>query len=274
MSSEKALPRGGAGLVDLTSYTAIITGGARGIGGAVSRLFTEQGAHVVIADTLQTEGLALAEELGPNASFRLHDVTDEAAWERLVAETMERYGRIDALVNCAGILITDALITFDRAMFEKVIQVNLVGTFLGIKHVARVMVKAERGSIVNLSSSEGLQGSNSMAAYASSKWGVRGLTKVAAQELGASGVRCNSIHPGPVNTPMLNPTGKSAAEVTELSLFDHMPMRRAAEPLEIAQSCLYLVSNASSFVTGAELAIDGGLTVGMRLRNRPGGPTK
>jgi 3alpha(or 20beta)-hydroxysteroid dehydrogenase len=112
-----------------------------------------------------------------------------------------------------------------------------------------------------------------MAAYASSKWGVRGLTKVAAQELGAFGVRCNSVHPGPVNTPMLNPTGKAASELMTLSLFDFMPMRRVAEPLEIAQSCLYLVSDASGFVTGAELAIDGGLTLGMRLRNRPGGPT-
>jgi 3alpha(or 20beta)-hydroxysteroid dehydrogenase len=264
---------GGTPLIDLSSHVAIVTGGARGIGAAVSRLFVEQGAAVVIADMLEAPGQALAAELGDKASFRRHDVTDESAWESLVAETAARFGRIDALVNCAGILITDAVVSFDRAQFEKVLQVNLVGTFLGIKHAARVMVKAGRGSIVNFSSSEGLQGSNSMAAYASSKWGVRGLTKVAAQELGAFGVRCNSVHPGPVNTPMLNPTGKAASELTSLSLFDYMPMRRAAEPLEIAQSCLYLVSDASGFVTGAELAIDGGLTLGMRLRNRPGGPT-
>jgi 3alpha(or 20beta)-hydroxysteroid dehydrogenase len=263
---------GGTQLIDLSSHVAIVTGGARGIGAAVSRLFVEQGATVIIADMLEAPGQALATELGDKASFRRHDVTDESAWESLVAETAARFGKLDALVNCAGILITDAVVSFDRAQFEKVLQVNLVGTFLGIKHAARVMTKAGRGSIVNFSSSEGLQGSNSMAAYASSKWGVRGLTKVAAQELGAFGVRCNSVHPGPVNTPMLNPTGKAASELITLSLFDYMPMRRVAEPLEIAQSCLYLVSDASGFVTGAELAIDGGLTLGMRLRNRPGGP--
>jgi len=272
MGSNPSTKSGGNALIDLSSHVAIVTGGARGIGAAVARLFAEQGATVVIADMLESEGQDLAAQLGPKVSFRRHDVADEPAWEKLVAETVNLYGRIDALVNCAGILITDAILSFDRAQFDRVLRVNLVGTFLGIKHAARVMVKAKRGSIVNFSSSEGLQGSNSMAAYASSKWGVRGLTKVAAQELGASGVRCNSIHPGPVNTAMLNPTGRPAAELTTLSLFDYMPMRRAAEPLEIAQSCLYLVSDASSFVTGAEVAIDGGLTLGMRLRNRPGGP--
>jgi 3alpha(or 20beta)-hydroxysteroid dehydrogenase len=272
MGSNSSSRSGGTPLIDLSSHVAIVTGGARGIGDAVSRLFAEQGATVVVADMLESAGQELAAQLGPKVIFRRHDVTDESDWESLVAETAARFGRIDALVNCAGVLITDAIVSFERAQFEKVLQVNLVGTFLGTKHAARVMVRARRGSIVNLSSSGGLQGSNSMAAYASSKWGVRGLTKVAAQELGASGVRCNSIHPGPVNTPMLNPTGKPAAELTSLSLFDYMPMRRAAEPLEIAQSCLYLVSDASTFVTGAELAIDGGLTLGMRLRNRPGGP--
>jgi 3alpha(or 20beta)-hydroxysteroid dehydrogenase len=260
-------------LTDLGGRTAIVTGGARGIGGAVSRLFAQCGANVVIADVLQAAGVSLANEIGRNALFRRLDVTNEANWEGLVEETVTNFGRVDVLVNCAGILVTDALVSFDRAQFEKVLQVNLVGTFLGMKHVARRMQTAGRGSIINISSSEGLQGSNSMAAYASSKWAVRGLTKVAAQELGSAGIRCNSVHPGPVNTPMLNPTQKSAEEITTLSLFDYMPLRRAADPLEIAYTCLYLASDASSFVTGAELAVDGGLTIGMRLRNRPGGPT-
>jgi len=261
-----------AALTDLAGRTAIVTGGARGIGGAVSRLFAQCGANVVIADVLQADGVSLVKEIGSNARFRRLDVTNEANWESLVEETVTSFGRVDVLVNCAGILVTDALVSFDRAQFEKVLQVNLIGTFLGMKHVARRMQTAGQGSIINISSSEGLQGSNSMAAYASSKWAVRGLTKVAAQELGSSGIRCNSIHPGPVNTPMLNPTQKSAAEITTLSLFDHMPLRRAADPFEIAYTCLYLASDASSFVTGAELAVDGGLTIGMRLRNRPGGP--
>ena len=258
----------------LAGKVALVTGGARGIGGAVSRLLAAQGATVVIADMIEAEGAALAEELGPSTLFRRLDVADEPGWAALVAEVAGQQGRIDALVNCAGILVTDAIVSFDKAQFEKVLQVNLVGTFLAVKHVAPLMAAGGGGSIVNISSTEGLQGSNSMAAYASSKWGVRGLTKVAAIELGPQGIRVNSVHPGPINTQMVNPQGRPVEELTHLTLLERMPIRRVADPSEVAGLCLYLVSDTSAFVTAAEITIDGGLTTGMFLPNRPGAPKR
>lgn len=258
----------------LAGKVAIVSGGARGIGGAVARLFAQRGASVVIADLIEEDGSALAAELGPNAIFRMLDVTDEAAWEALVAETSERFGRLDSLVNCAGILLIDAIVSFDRAKFEKVLQVNLVGTFLGIKHAAPAIIASGGGSITNISSTEGLQGSNSMAAYASSKWAVRGLSKVAAVELGGSKVRVNSIHPGPINTPMVNPERRPVEDLNHLSLLDNMPISRVADASEVAELCAYLASDAAAFVTAAEIAIDGGLTAGMFFPHRPGAPKR
>lgn len=260
---------------DLAGKVAIISGGARGIGGGVARMFVERGAKVVIADMLEAEGEALAAELGDDrAVFQHLDVTDEDTWASTVALAQDRFGRLDSLVNCAGILITDAIMTFDRAAFDRVLQVNLTGTFLGIKHAAQAMIAAGGGSITNLSSTEGLQGSNSMGAYAASKWGVRGLTKVAAIELGAHAIRVNSIHPGPINTPMVNPEGKPVQSLTQLSLLARMPISRIADPSEVAGLCAYLASDLAAFVTAAEITIDGGLTTGMFLPNRPGAPAR
>lgn len=255
----------GDAATDLTGRVAIVTGGARGIGGAVTRLFAARGAHVVIADMMDEAGHELAAELGGNVSFEHLDVSDETGWERIVAQTVRKFGPVDVLVNCAGILIVDAITSFEKAKFERVLQVNLVGTFLAIKHAGGAMVTGGGGSIVNISSIEGLQGSTAMAAYASSKWGVRGLTKVAAVELGASGVRVNSVHPGPVNTPMINPNALPSSELTAVGLLKLMPISRVADPMEVAHACLYLASDASAMVTGAEITIDGGLTSG-RMR--------
>ena len=254
---------------DLSGKVALITGGARGIGQAVARLFVAQHATVIVADLLELEGESLAAELGPAAHFRLLDVTDEADWIGAVGATSERFGGVDILVNCAGILVVAPIVELDRRVYEKVLQINLVGTFLGIKHVARAIRERGGGSIINLSSTEGLQGSSFMGAYASSKWGVRGLTKVAAMELGPWNIRVNSLHPGPVNTPMVNPQGRPADELESLSMLDLMPIRRVAEPVEIAYACLYLASDASAFVTGAEIAIDGGLSLGMFTKDKP-----
>lgn len=264
----------GANRGELTGKVAIVTGGARGIGAAVARTFVERGGLVLIADMLDEEGAALAVGLGDRAGFHHLDVTDEEQWKATVATAVERFGRLDGLVNCAGILITDAIVSFDRATFDQVLQINLTGTFLGIKHAAPAMIAAGGGSITNISSTEGLQGSNSMGAYAASKWGVRGLTKVAAIELGTHGIRVNSVHPGPINTPMVNPEAKPPEDLTHLSLLARMPISRVADPSEVGALCAYLASDAAAFVTAAEIAIDGGLTTGMFLPNRPGAPKR
>jgi 3alpha(or 20beta)-hydroxysteroid dehydrogenase len=268
------MAKSGADGGDLAGKVAIVSGGARGIGGAVARMFVERGASVVIADMLDAEGHALAVELGEATRFQHLDVTDEDQWQAAVTAAVAGFGRVDALINCAGILITDAIVSFDRATFDKVLQVNLTGTFLGIKHAAPAMIAAGGGSITNISSTEGLQGSNSMGAYAASKWGVRGLTKVAALELGAHRTRVNSVHPGPINTPMVNPDAKPAEELSHLSLLARMPISRVADPAEVAGLCAYLASDLAAFVTAAEIAIDGGLTTGMFLPNRPGAPQR
>lgn len=249
----------------------IVSGGARGIGGGVARLLASQGARVVIGDVLEAEGQALASDLGADAIFSRLDVTVEDHWRAIVAEAVARFGRVDALVNSAGIFASEALVDFDRAQFDHVLQVNLTGTFLGIKHAAPAIIAAGGGAIVNLSSTEGMQGSNSMGAYAASKWGVRGLTKVAAVELGRSGVRVNSIHPGPVNTEMVNPEGRPADQIA-LALLARMPVSRVGNVAEVAELCAYLISDAAALITAAEITIDGGLTAGMFLPHRPGAP--
>lgn len=256
--------------VSLDGKTAIVTGGARGIGAAVSRALVAAGASVIVADLLTEPGEQLVEELGEQARFQRLDVTDEDNWHAVCATAVAWHGALDILVNCAGIALYDAIVDFETDRFEKVLDVNLVGTFLGIKHAAAMM--SPGGSIVNISSTEGLQASNSMAAYASSKWGVRGLTKVAAMELGAKSIRVNSVHPGPINTPMLNPKQLSAAELQNISMLRRMPISRVGDPAEIASVCTFLAGSGASFMTGAELAVDGGASIGMFHRGLPGAP--
>jgi 3alpha(or 20beta)-hydroxysteroid dehydrogenase len=239
----------------------LVTGGARGIGEAVVRALASEGARVVIADLLEAEGRALAAEL-EGAIFQPLDVTSEDAWQRCVEDAVAQTGRLDALANCAGIFVKTPLLEFDLAVFEKILAINLVGTALGVKYAAPAIIAAGGGAIVNISSSEGLQGSAGMGAYAASKWGVRGLTKVAACELGPQGVRVNTIHPGPINTKMFNPNKLGAEELSHHALLTRMPIARVADPSEVGQLCVYLMSDAACFVTGAEIAIDGGLTLG------------
>lgn len=256
----------------LKDKVVIVTGGARGIGGGVSRLFAERGAFVVIADLTTSAGGDLAAELAGHACFEPLDVTDEPSWQKVVANTLDRFGRIDGLVECAGILITGTLASFELQDFKRVLDVNLKGVFLGIKHVAPAIERSGGGSIVTISSTEGLQGGNAMAAYASSKWGVRGLSKVAATELGYRGIRVNSIHPGPIDTAMTNPNGRPKDELTHLSMLNLMPIPRVADVSEVAELCAFLVSDASTFITGAEIAIDGGLTAANVIPRQPGAP--
>ncbi|MGD9715133.1 MAG: SDR family NAD(P)-dependent oxidoreductase [Thermomicrobiales bacterium] len=260
-------------LFGLDGRTVLVSGGARGIGAAICRTLHDLGAHVVCADLLTAEGNELVSDLGERARFALLDVTNEENWISAVSEANAWRDGLDVLVNCAGIAIAHTVDQFPRDEFEKVLNVNLVGTFLGMKHAARVMIPRRRGSIINLSSADGMQGANSMGAYAASKWGVRGLTKAASMELGLHGVRVNAICPGSVNTPMLNPNNLPIEEIRRNhSHMVKMPLQRIGEPSELASACAFLASDASSFVTGSDLVVDGGVTVGLYYKTRPGAP--
>ncbi len=262
------------GTVDrLANKTAIITGGARGMGAATARLFVAEGARVVIADVLDVEGEALARELGTVALFRHHDVADEDGWQHLVSETLARFGGVDILVNNAGVLLMRGLMDISKQEFERVLGVNLVGTFLGIKAVAPLIIERGGGSIVNISSIDGMKGSNATAAYSASKWGVRGLTKVAAMELGPRGVRVNSIHPGGISTPMTTRVGASPEmQAATARFYKTVPLGRIGQAEEVARVSLFLASDDASYVCGAEIVVDGGMIIGPYYMSQPGAP--
>ena len=254
----------------LDGKVAIITGGARGMGGATSRLFAAEGAKVVIADVLDKEGAALAEELKGSAIFQHHDVTDEASWSSVMAKALAAFGKVDILVNNAGILLFKTLLDTSKADYERVLGVNLMGAFLGIKAVAPHMIERGSGSIVNVSSVDGMKGANSLGAYSSSKWGLRGLTRVAAMEFGHKGVRVNSIHPGGIDTAMGNPYSENRTEVNKR--YTMVPLQRVGDPIEAARTSLFLASDDSSYLCGAEIAVDGGMLTGQYYVGFPGAP--
>lgn len=250
----------------LAGRTAIVTGGAQGIGAAIARALVDRGATVIIADVREQEGTALADELGDNARFVRHDVTDEASWVAL----RDGCEHIDALVNNAGILHFATIQETTEALFRRTLDVNLVGTFLGLHTIGAAMAERGRGSIVNVSSVDGLKGANGLSAYASSKWGVRGLTKVAALEFGLHGVRVNSIHPAGIDTIMANPQGETPEQAAYR--FTDFPLQRMGHPCEVAGMVAFLCSDEAGYITGAEIAIDGGLTAGRYYRGLPGAP--
>ncbi len=254
----------------LQGKVAIITGGARGMGAATVRVFVAEGAKVVIADVLEKDGAKLASELGSSAIFQRHDVSDENSWRNIADKAIATFGGIDVLVNNAGVLLFKTLLTTEKADFERVLGVNLVGEFLGIKTIAPHMIARGKGSIINVSSVDGMKGANGLGAYASSKWGVRGLTRVAAMELGYQGVRVNSIHPGGVDTVMTNPTASSRDEVDQR--FKMVPLQRVGAPEEVARATLFLASDESSYLCGAEIAVDGGMLTGQYYFGFPGAP--
>lgn len=256
----------------LAGKVAIITGGARGMGAATVRLFAAEGARVVIADVLDAEGDALAREIGAAALFQHHDVADEDSWQRLAQATITHFGGIDVLVNNAGILLMKGLLDIQKQEFERVLAVNLVGTFLGIRTTAPRIIERGGGAIVNISSVDGMKGSNSTGAYSASKWGVRGLTKVAAMELGHRGVRVNSIHPGGVNTAMGVRPGPEGLAMAQ-KFYQGIPLGRIGQPEEIARVTLFLASDEASYLCGAEIVVDGGMIVGQYYTSQPGAPT-
>lgn len=250
---------------------AIVTGGARGMGAATSRLFVNEGATVIIADVLSDEGEALAAELCGAATFRRLDVSDEAGWSGLVNDAMSRHGRIDALVNNAAVVTFGPIVELSAAEIDRVLGINVKGAMLGLKHVGAKMCAAGRGAIVNVSSLDGMRGANSLSLYSSSKWAVRGLTKTAALEFGPLGVRVNSVHPGGVNTVMGNPQGLDGA--AKNAGYERVPLQRIGEPEEIAAATLFLCSDEASYIAGAELVVDGGWTAGYYHHYLPGAPS-
>ena len=242
----------------LTGKVAIITGAAKGQGEAEARLFAGEGASVVLTDVLEQRGRAVADELGAAAVFIRHDVSSRDDWDAAVTTALDAFGRVDVLINNAAIHWLRSIEDETLEDFQRLIAINLAGTFLGIKAVIAPMRAAGGGSIVNISSAAGMVGYAWHGAYASAKWGVRGLTKVAAIELGPHGIRVNSVHPGPINTDML-PADRAGLGDRR---FAHIPLRRCGEPSEVAELALFLASDASSYISGGEFTVDGGSLAG------------
>ena len=234
----------------------LITGGARGIGAATARLLAAQGARVMITDVIDDEGAALAAELGAHARYRRLDVTAQADWDAAIAEAEEAFGGLNALFNNAGILATGTVTGCSPEDFRRVIDINLTGAWLGIRQVAPALKRAGGGVIVNTSSTAGLQGYGGLAAYVTSKWGLRGLNKAAALDLAPDNIRVLSLHPGPIRTPMTDkmPDETAAAQ----------PIPRFGEPDEVARMARFMLCEAS-YSTGSEFVVDGGAVTGQVL---------
>jgi 3alpha(or 20beta)-hydroxysteroid dehydrogenase len=248
----------------LEGKVALITGGARGMGEAMARLFVKEGARVMISDVLDEPGEAVAADLGDAGRFVHHDVTDEASWAAAIEATVSAFGGLDVLVNNAAIWRQARIEDETPENFRQILDVDVIGVFLGVKAAIAPMRARGGGSIINMSSGAGARGLVNHAAYGSAKWAVRGFTKTAAIEIAADKIRCNSIHPGAVVTPM----------VTELNFQrgqgNHpVPLGRVGEPEDIAAVALFLASDDSAYMTGSELYVDGGGSAGQMV---PWGP--
>jgi 3alpha(or 20beta)-hydroxysteroid dehydrogenase len=244
----------------LDGKVALISGAARGQGAAEARLFCAEGAHVMLGDVLDDDGELIAKELGECAAYRHHDVTSEDGWHAIVAATRSQFGRLDVLVNNAGVFGIAGMTVTSLEEYMRIVTINQVGTFLGMKAVAETMIGQGSGSIVNISSVAGLVGGTGTIAYTASKFAVRGMTKVAAVELAPFGVRVNSVHPGLIDTPMLRevfgPDDNAILNAARASV----PNGRLASAEDVARMVLYLASDDSMYSTGSEFVVDGGMT--------------
>ncbi|MEU6932370.1 SDR family NAD(P)-dependent oxidoreductase [Streptomyces sp. NPDC046374] len=249
----------------LDGRVVVITGAARGQGEQEARLFAAEGARVVLGDVLDGPGEALAKELGEDRARYVHlDVTAEAEWAAAVAAAKDRFGRIDGLVNNAGILRFNELVSTPLDEFEAITRVNQVGCFLGMKAVAPEIAAAGGGTIVNTASYTGVTGMAGVGAYAASKHAVLGLTRVAALELAAKGIRVNAVCPGAIDTAMSNPEGVDPAATAELYR-KLVPLGRIGRPEEVAALALFLTGEDSAYITGQPFVIDGGWLAGVSL---------
>ena len=239
----------------LDGKVAIITGAAQGMGATHAKKFVEEGAKVVITDLNEEKGQALATEFGDQGLFVKQDVTNEEDWKHVISEAEKAFGQIDVLVNNAGITMAKSILDVTEEEYRRIININQVSVFLGAKHVIPAMKKAGGGSIVNISSMNGIVGG--AVGYTDTKFAVRGLTKAIAIECAKDGIRANSVHPGVVATPMImqEDTKDSVKEFSK-----HIPLQRVAEPEEVSDLVLFLASDESSYSTGSEFIIDGGLT--------------
>ena len=233
---------------------ALMSGGARNIGGASARMLVAEGAKVVIGDLLDGEGAALADELGDSARYVHLDVTSDEDWRAAVELTVSEFGRLDVLFNNAGIFNGGQLQRYKTEQWQQMLDVNLTGAFLGIRAAADAMIASGGGSIINTSSIEGLRGTPWAHGYVASKWGLRGLTKSVALELAPQGVRVNSVHPGLIKTPLTEHFPDDLIPI---------PLGRPGKPEEVANFVLFLASDESSFATGAEFVVDGGTVQGI-----------
>ncbi|MEI6643223.1 MAG: glucose 1-dehydrogenase [Novosphingobium sp.] len=241
----------------LAGKVALISGAAQGIGAAIAATFVAEGAKVVLGDIADDELAVLAAQLGPDAVAVPLDVTDPAAWERAVALAVERFGSLSVLVNNAG--IAHRLTSIDAIKlrtWDRVLAVNLTGTFNGIQAATPALRQHGKSAIINVSSIAGIQAAEGIAAYAASKFGVRGLTKAAAIDLGRSGIRVNSIHPGLIATRMAVGSDYPVGDIA---------LPRVGLPEEVAQMAVFLASDLSSYCTGSEFIVDGGDTAGRFL---------
>jgi 3alpha(or 20beta)-hydroxysteroid dehydrogenase len=239
--------------MSLDGMVAIVTGAARGMGAEHVRGLVEAGAKVVATDVLDDLGAALADELGDSVVYRHLDVADAAGWSDVITSTEAAWGPIGVLVNNAGIVTFGSIEDLQPEGWQRTIDINLTGVWLGMHTVVPSMKRAGGGAIVNISSTAGLQGYANLGAYVASKWGVRGLTKSAALELGAFGIRVNSIHPGPIRTPMLEGLSDDIAA--------NQPIPRVGEPEEVTAMLLFILRDAT-YSTGHEFIIDGGAIIG------------
>ena len=247
----------------LDGKVALITGGARGMGESHVRRFVAEGARVVFGDVRDDEGKAVADDLGTEACrYTHHDVTSEQDWAAAVALTTDAFGKLDVLVNNAGVLAFSRITDMPVADFRRIMDVNATGCWLGMKSVLGPMKDAGGGSIVNISSIEGFSGAAGLSAYSASKFAIRGMTRSAATELGRLGIRVNSVHPGAILTPMVLEAASTYDVEAGKDFLKSIPMRRFAEPAEVSNLIVFLASDESSYSTGAEFIVDGGILAG------------
>jgi 3alpha(or 20beta)-hydroxysteroid dehydrogenase len=243
----------------LEGKIAIVTGAGRGQGAATARRFVEEGASVVLGDVLEQECRQLAAVLGPRAIHCKLDVSRSEDWANAV-RVAQTLGPLNVLVNNAGVHSMKRIEDLDEAEFQRIISINQIGTYLGMKAVVEPMTAAGGGSIVNLSSIDGIQAKSGMFAYVATKWAIRGMTKAAALELGKFGIRVNSVHPGGIYTDMGNPFNIDKKDLNRA--YKHLPLRRVGESVEIANMNVFLASDDSSYSTGSEFVADGGWLAG------------